>query len=170
LVNWCLETKRLHLRPFAAADVDELHDLFTLPGVRRFLWDDEIIPRERTAGVVERSTASFATKGFGLWAVSSKDSQAIVGFCGFWHFHDPPQLQLLYGLGEEHWHKGIATEMAIAMMRHGFDVLRFDRIESSTDAANEASVRVMERAGLQFWKREITNGLDTIYYAVERRD
>jgi hypothetical protein len=25
----------------------------------------------------------------------------------------------------------------------------------------------MERAGLRFWKREMTNGLDTIYYALD---
>ena len=163
-----IETARLRLRPLVAADLDELHRLFTEPGVRKYLWDDEVISRERTASVVERSTASLETDSGGLWAVSLKDAVPLVGFCGFWHFHDPPQLELLYGFGEEHWHQGFATEAAVAMIRHGFDVLRFDRIESSTDAANEASVRVMERAGLRFWKREITNGLDTIYYAVDR--
>ena len=164
------ETARLCLRPLVAADLDELHRLFTQPGVRRYLWDDEVISRERTASVVERSIALLETDGYGLWGISLKGEVPLVGFCGFWHFHDPPQLELLYGLGEEHWHRGLATEAAIAMIRHGFEVLRFDRIESSTDAANVASVRVMERAGMRFWKREITNGLDTIYYAVGRRD
>jgi len=55
------------------------------------------------------------------------------------------------------------------MIGYGFEVLGFERIEASTDALNAASVRVMERAGMRFWKREITNGLDTIYYAVDRR-
>ena len=48
-------------------------------------------------------------------------------------------------------------------------MLGFERIEASTDALNAASVGVMERAGMRFWKREITNGVDTIYYAVDRR-
>ena len=26
----------------------------------------------------------------------------------------------------------------------------------------------MERAGMTFWKRELTNGLDTIYYAITK--
>ena len=26
----------------------------------------------------------------------------------------------------------------------------------------------MERAGMSFWKREPTNGLDTVYYAISR--
>jgi RimJ/RimL family protein N-acetyltransferase len=163
-----LESERLRLRPLAAADVDDLHRLFTQPGVRRFLWDDDIIPRERTAAVVERSTALFATHGFGLWAVSFKDRAAIVGFCGFWYFHEPPLRELLYGIAPEHWNTGLATEAANAMIRYGFDVVGFARIEASTDAANTASVRVMERAGLRFRKREMTNGLDTIYYAIDR--
>jgi [ribosomal protein S5]-alanine N-acetyltransferase len=164
-----LETSRLRFRPLAAADVDDLHRLFTQPGVRRFLWDDDIIPRERTASVVERSTASFATQGFGLWAVSFKHSDELIGFCGFLHFHEPPHLELLYGMSSDHWHHGLATEAANAMIRYGFDVLGFERIEASTDAGNESSVRVMERAGLRFWKREMTNGLDTIYYCVDRK-
>jgi hypothetical protein len=28
----------------------------------------------------------------------------------------------------------------------------------------------MERAGMKFWKRETTNGLDTLYYAISRED
>ena len=163
-----IETARLRLRPLVASDLDELHRLFTEPGVRKYLWDDEVISRERTASVVERSIAALETDGYGLWVVCLKGAIPLVGFCGFWHFHDPPQLELLCGFGEGHWHKGLATEAAIAMIRHGLDVLRFDRIESSTDAANEASVRVMERAGMRFWKREMTNGLDTIYYAIDR--
>jgi ribosomal-protein-alanine N-acetyltransferase len=150
------------------ADVDDLHRLFTQPEVRKYLWDDEIIPRERTASIVERSLGSFGTHGSGLWAVSFVDSQALVGFCGFLQVHEPPQLQLLYGMAPEHWNRGLATEAAIAMIRHGFEVLGFDRIDASTDAPNTASIRVMERAGMRFWKREMTNGLDTIYYAIDR--
>jgi [ribosomal protein S5]-alanine N-acetyltransferase len=163
-----LESERLRFRPFAPGDVDDLHRLFTQPGVRRFLWDDDIIPRERTAAVVAQSAASFATHGFGLWAVSFQDSEELIGFCGFWHFHEPPRLEVLYGVAPDHWTKGLATEAARGMIRYGFDVLGFARIEASTDAANTASVRVMERAGMRFWKREMTNGLDTIYYAIDR--
>jgi [ribosomal protein S5]-alanine N-acetyltransferase len=163
-----IETERLRLRPLAVADVDDLHRLFTQPGVRKYLWDDEIIPRERTTAVVEKSVASFETHGFGLWALSLKGSAELIGFCGFFHIHEPPRLELLYGIAPDHWNKGLATEAATAMNRYGFDGLGFERIEASTDAPNAASIRVMERAGMHFWKREMTNGLDTIYYAIDR--
>ncbi len=167
--SFVIETARLRLRPFRPEDVDELHRLFVEPGVRKFLWDDEVIPKERVESVIETSVGSFETSGFGLWAASLPPEDALVGFCGFWFFHDPPKLELLYGLSEAYWNRGLAAEMARAMLGYGFERLRFERVEASTDAANVASVRVMEQAGMTFWKRECTNGLDTVYYAVTRQ-
>lgn len=163
-----IATARLRLRPFTLDDVDDLHRLWTEPGVRRYLWDDEVIPRERTKSIIETSLASFETHGFGLWAVFPQAEAALIGFCGFWFFHEPLKLELLYGIAPAYWNKGLASEIAKAMLRYGFEELKFERIEASTDAANLASSRVMARAGMNFWKRELTNGLDTVYYAISR--
>ena len=163
-----IETERLRLRPLSADDADEIHRLWAEPGVRRYLWDDEVIPPERARAVVEESVAAFESRGLGLWAVRSRGGEELIGFCGFWFFHDPPRLELLYGIAPALWNRGLATEAARAMLDYGFGQLSFERIEASTDAANAASVRVMERIGMSFWKREPTNGLDTIYYAVTR--
>ena len=164
-----IETPRLRLRPFALEALDDVHRLFVEPGVRKFLWDDEVIPKERVRSVIEASVSSFEAEGFGLWAASLPKEDALVGFCGFWFFHDPPKLELLYGLSEAYWNRGFATEMARAMLGYGFERLGFGRVEASTDAAHAASVRVMSNAGMTFWKRECTNGLDTVYYAVTRQ-
>ena len=161
-----IHTVRLRLRALTPPDLDELYRLLIQPGVRRYLLDDEIIPREQAQFFIDTSVASFDANGYGLWGATAKGHDALIGFCGFWRFHEPPRLELLYGLGDDHRGQGLATEMAVAMIRYGFDTLRFDRIEASTDAPNAASVAVMERAGMTFWKREMTNGLDTIYYAV----
>ncbi len=163
-----IETTRLRLRPFRPEDLDELHRLFVEPGVRKFLWDDEVIPKERARSVIEASVHSFEAEGFGLWAASLPKEDALIGFCGFWFFHDPPKLELLYGLSEGYWNMGLATEMARAMLGYGFERLGFGRVEASTDAAHAASLRVLQKAGMTFWKRECTNGLDTVYYAATR--
>ncbi len=163
-----IETGRLRLRPFTLDDVDDLHRLWTEPGVRQYLWDDQVIPRERVESIVESSLASFEAHGFGLWAVQPEAEQLLIGFCGFWFFHEPPKLELLYGIAPAYWNRGLATEAAKAMIKYGFETLSFERIEASTNAPNQASSRVMEKAGMSFWKREPTNGLDTIYYAISR--
>ena len=54
------------------------------------------------------------------------------------------------------------------MIRYGFEELSLERIEASTDAANLVSTSVMKAVGMSFWKRELTNGLETIYYAISR--
>ena len=163
-----LETARLTLRPFRLDDLDALHRLWTDPQVRKYLWDDEAITRERVESLVHTSLTSFDDHGFGLWAVWPREDEALIGFCGFWFFHEPPRLELLYGMSPSHWHKGLATEAARAMINYGFKELSLQRVEASTDAANVLSSKVMERAGMSFWKRETTNGLDTVYFAISR--
>ena len=139
----------------------------TSPGVRRYLWDDEVIARGQVEDIIGISETSFAQQGFGLWAILQRDRDDLIGFTGFWHFHEPTRLELLYGIGEGYWNSNFATEAAGAMLNLGFKTLAFDRIEASTDFANSASVRVMEKLGMSFWKREETDGLDTVYYAVQ---
>ena len=165
-----IETERLYLRPLTEADLDGLHQLWTEPGVRQYLWDGEVIPKERTRSIIQTSLASFEAKGFGLWSVLLRSERALIGFCGFWHFHEPPRLELLYGITASRWRQGFASEVARAMIRYGFEELSFERIEASTDAANLVSTSVMKAVGMSFWKREITNGMETIYYAITRED
>ena len=165
-----IETARLRLRPLVRSDVDDLHRLWVDPDVRKYLWDDEVISRERAEAIIEASLTSFEADGFGLWAVLPRDEDLLIGFCGFWFFHEPPKLELLYGIAPTHWKRGLATEVVRALLRYGFAELSFERIEASTDALNLASQRVMEKAGMVFEKREYRDGLDTVYYALSREE
>jgi ribosomal-protein-alanine N-acetyltransferase len=165
-----ITSTRLCFRPFSRQDIDDLHRLWNDPGVRKYLWDDEEVPRQRVQSIIENNFASFAAQGFGLWAVSLLEHDELIGFSGFWHFHDPPKLELIFGFSPAYWKQGFAGEAVKRMLHFGFHDLSFARIEGSTDAANRDSARVMERAGMKFWKRETTNGLDTLYYAISRED
>jgi [ribosomal protein S5]-alanine N-acetyltransferase len=169
-----LETERLVLRPIGPADVDPLHALWTQPGVRRWLFDDETIPRARVAEEVETSRRNFAAHGVGLWAATLRDGSVggpageLAGFCGFRHFHEPPELQLLYGVADALAGRGLAAEAARAAIRFAFEERGFARVAASADAPNVASIRVMEKAGLRCDKRVTVHGLDTVFYAVPR--
>jgi ribosomal-protein-alanine N-acetyltransferase len=164
-----IETARLQMRPLALSDLDDLHRLFTDPGVRRFLLDDQIVSREWTEAEIISSMKLFESDGHGMWAVCEKGEGALVGFCGYRFFNDPAELQLLYGIAPEYWSRGLTTEAAKAMIRYAFSELRFTRIVASADAPNLASFRVMEKAGMKFEKRVTIEGRDTIYYAIEEQ-
>jgi ribosomal-protein-alanine N-acetyltransferase len=162
-----LVTPRLRLEPIRPRDVDALHALLVDPHVRRYLCDDEIFDRDRVAGFVELSERLFEEHGAGLWAVREHgDARCLAGIAGYFWFHEG--LELLYALEPAHWGMGYATEATAASIGFGFDRLAFDRIVASTDAGNVASVDVLERVGMRLDRREVVDGLDTIFYVVER--
>jgi ribosomal-protein-alanine N-acetyltransferase len=168
VVVYEIETARLDLQPLTPAAAAALHTLWTHPEVRRFLWDDEVIPPEKTASIIATSTKLFSDNGFGLWGMRLRDGKNLIGFGGYWFFRDPPELELLYGVAAERWDHGFATEAARALVRYGFETLQFPEVRGSTDALNGASVRVLEKAGLQFDRRAATAGLDTVHYRLKR--
>jgi RimJ/RimL family protein N-acetyltransferase len=162
-----LRSARCRLRPVAPDDVARLHEIFTGPGVRRYLWDDEIIPIERTRFVVELSERMFRDERFGLWGTWLSGTPSMIGFAGLWRFRDPPDLELLYGLAESHRGRGYATEVARAVVGYCFAALDMPAVRASTDAGNAASTRVLDRLGFSFDRSATVGGIDTVFY--ERR-
>lgn len=137
-------------------------------GGARYLWDGEIIPEGQTAEILQQNAALFAEHGYGLWGVRRKDSPLLLGFGGYWHFRDPPELELVLGFRSTAWNQGLATETGAALVRHGFEALGFDEVRGSADAPNERSARLMQRLGMEFERREEVGGLDTVFYSIRR--
>jgi ribosomal-protein-alanine N-acetyltransferase len=92
-----IRSRPFYLRPLLESDLEEIYAIWTNPAVRKYLFDDVIIPIERAASEIHESTLSFEKSQYGLWAVFLQDAPEMIGFTGYRHFFDPPQLQLLYG-------------------------------------------------------------------------
>jgi RimJ/RimL family protein N-acetyltransferase len=169
-----IQSSRLLLRPFSGGDADELHDLWTSPGVRKYLWDDLIIARQTVAEIIDLSIESFDTEGFGFWRMGFNYDPRIIGFCGLRRFDYPPspkrEVEILYGVADDHWGKGLATESAGAVLSFGFEQAGLDRIYAGADPPNAASFRVMQKLGMKFSSRTSVNGLEAIYYVIELGD
>lgn len=162
--RFLFETDRCELRPVSPDDTSGLHRLWTSPGVRRFLWDDEIIPVERAAEAVSTSLELFAQHSFGLWAARLKGSKEICGFTGIWPFRDPPEFELLYGVAEPLWGQGYAVEVSQAILAYCYDTLDMSVVRASIDAPNAASARVLEKLGFTRLRRATVGGLDLIFF------
>ena len=165
-----IETARLRMRPFSLDDIDSLHRHWTDPQVRKYLWDDRVIPREQAAEVVENSMVSFAQLGFGFWVLLPKEKDELIGFGGFRLFGDPPEVEILYSIEPAYWGQGLATEASKAMLRCGFAEHGFVHIYAGADPPNAASFRVMEKCGMTFAKRTRLNNLEAIYYVISKDD
>jgi ribosomal-protein-alanine N-acetyltransferase len=154
------------MRPLIDADFAELHAILTEPGVRRFLFDDVIIPEAQTREVITRSRELHSNERAGLWGVHRLDEREVLGCVGYWYFHEPPRLELLYALTERVWGCGFATEAARRMIDYGREQLAMSTILASTDAPNIASIRVLEKLGFRLTERRKANGLDTLFFAL----
>lgn len=164
-----LETERLVLGPVRPRDHAALHALFTQPGVRRFVFDDQIITLEQATEIIKTSGELFRTQQYGLWLARPKAATADAaptGFGAFWHFRDPPELELLYGVADGQIQRGYGREIARAIVDYGFTTLGMAEVRASTDAAHAASRRVLDALGFSFERRADAGGLDTVYYAL----
>jgi RimJ/RimL family protein N-acetyltransferase len=159
-----LTTPRLTMTPLGIRDAEPVANMWTSPGVRRFQFDDEILTFDRVRSMMELNERLFATHSFGLWGAWASEPHRVIGFGGFWHFRDPPELELVYGVEDDYVGAGYATEIARAVVTYGFDVLNMPSIRTSTDAGNQASVRVLDKLGFQLVRRATVAGLDTLFY------
>lgn len=154
------------MKPFAPADVDAMHSLWTDPGVRRYLWDNRVIDREIAEEVVLASVSDWREFAIGMWTLEI--GAAIAGFCGFRRFGDPAEWELMYGVAPALWGRGVAVEATRAAIDFAFATTSWPRVWARTDPPNAASVRVMEKIGLRFHASGVENGLEIVSYVLSR--
>ncbi|MEL6840832.1 MAG: GNAT family N-acetyltransferase [Pseudomonadota bacterium] len=86
--------------------------------------------------------------GAGLWAVTLRDDDAIIGLVGPWHPPHWPEKEIGWMmLSADVEGKGIAAEAAQASLTHAFDVLGWDTAVSYIDPSNARSIRLAEKLG-----------------------
>ena len=164
-----LNTPRLLMHPVLPRDTAAMHQVWTDPQVRRFLWDDAVIPVATAAAVTSASANDFAAHRYGLWSLSIRgDAPTLAGFCGLRTAGIGPHPELLFGLLPAFWGQGLAIEAAREVLSYAFGTLRIPRIIAATDAPNERSARTLAALGMHFDRRADHQGLDTVFYSLDR--
>jgi [ribosomal protein S5]-alanine N-acetyltransferase len=161
-----LVTERLRLAPLVPNEADELHALWTEPAVRRYLWGDRILTPSHTLEVLRQSEECWHGQGWGLCSVRQIEVPRMIGFGGYWYVREPPELELVLGLGTGWWNRGFATEAGRRLIRYAFEQLRLPEVCGSTAAANVRSRRLMERLGMRFVRQESIDGRATMFYRI----
>ncbi len=143
-ISQTLETPRLRLRPLAARDE---------AACIRFFMSERA---QYTGGHTNEIQAwkSFTShlghwqaRGFGLWAVTEKPDDAIIGMVGPYFPASWPETELGWLIFDGHEGKGFAHEAALAARRHAYDALGWTSMVSYISELNTRSVRLAERLG-----------------------
>ncbi len=158
------ETERLYLREWVPDDWKRFRPLATDPRVLRYIghgtpWTDEQIQAR-----IDDWITLGRQRGWILWPVIHRDDAALIGFCGFWDGFKP-DVEIGWRLLPEYWGQGIATEAARAVMDSGFQRFGFPRLISVAQAGNKASIRIMEKLGMEFERTFLHEGFEVVCYS-----
>lgn len=142
------ETKRLQHRAFTLDDAEAFFALNSNPDIMRFTGEPMLssVDEARTAIA---SYPDFDERGYGRWASVLKETQTIIGFCGLKYLADLDAVDVGYRFLPQYWGRGLATEACIASLDFGFNTLRLEEIIGLVLPENAASIRVLEKAGMQ---------------------
>lgn len=159
-----LTTDRLileRLRPAHREDLGRMHSdarvMATLGGVRS---------AEETTRVLAECETHWEQHGFGLWAVRERAPARFAGRGGLKHTRigGRDEVEVAYGLLPQYWGQGLATELAAASVRVGFEVLQRPDLVCFTLTTNHASQRVMEKVGFRYEGNVIHADLPHVLY------
>ncbi len=145
-----LETPRLRLRWFAAADAGFVCRLLNDPDWIAHIGDRGVrTPRQAARWIESRLVSAYGRLGFGFWAVERKEDGALAGMCGLVKRDALPEVDVGYALLPAFRGRGYAGEAAAACLRYGREVLGLAEIWAIASPANAASAAVLARIGLQ---------------------
>jgi RimJ/RimL family protein N-acetyltransferase len=175
-----LQTERIRLVPLSDEHLEHEVELDSDPEVMRYLG------RARTRAEVEvmhgrRLAAAKRVAGLGFWAGFVEGA-----FVGWWILEPPEradqgpiegQAELGYRILRRHWRKGLASEGARELIRHGFEDLGLTRIFAETMAVNAGSRATMAAIGMQYvrtfhpgWEEPLPGTeLGEVEYAISRQ-
>jgi ribosomal-protein-alanine N-acetyltransferase len=161
-----IETERLQLRLFQPDDLDDLSLIFGDPDVVRYLGSGQPAQREETETALMSIIRHWEAYGFGRWAAICKQTRKLIGYCGLRNFQGTAEL--VYLLSKQYWGMGLATEMARASVKFGFEEKKFERIIAMAKLANVASQRVMNKIGMTFQTNAQIFNMEVALYSLNR--
>ena len=162
-----LATERLVLRRMMAYDAPALHAMLSDAETMRY-WST---PPHATLAESE------AWVGDGVAAMERGDAvdfavlegEHIIGRVAFWMGNE-----IGFLFSREIWGQGYAQEALSAVLRYGFERLRFASVRADVDPDNARSLRLLERLGFKrtgFAERTFRIGeewVDSVYLTLER--
>lgn len=169
-----IETERLILRKMDNGDYSALckilQDEDVMYAYEHAFSDDEVDEW------LKKQLVRYETDGMGLWAVVLKENGEVIGQCGLtkqlWWGENVVEVGYLFR--KDFWHKGYATEAAVACKDYAFNRLGEKRVYSIIRDLNLPSRRVALRNGMKVCGVQVKHyyGIDMphLIYCVSNED
>jgi RimJ/RimL family protein N-acetyltransferase len=145
-----IETRRLVLRPFREADLDEFVAYRNDPDLARFQSWDGISPQAAMAFLRANSVRCLGTPG--QWqqiAIALGPGERLIGDIGLFLREDGRGAELGFTLAGGHQGRGFAAEAVTGLADALFGQSHLESLEAVTDTRNLRAMALLERLGFQ---------------------
>ncbi|MFT6658264.1 MAG: RimJ/RimL family protein N-acetyltransferase [Maritalea sp.] len=153
--NYHLETKRLFVRPFIAADAKRIVEIFSDSRVSKWVDNSTAMSDEQARRWVAASFASIQKHGTCAGAIIEKSTKRMIGWGGIVHPQGTSP-EIIYGLEFCAWGNGYGREIATKIVDDGLSIRQFTRLRATVDPENAASIKILKSLGFEL----ISSGLD----------
>ncbi|MFE6129790.1 GNAT family N-acetyltransferase [Streptomyces sp. NPDC056437] len=146
-MNPTLRTERLVLEPYTPEDEEDFVALFQDTKVSQWMGDGPAPEAADRALFGRIFTKVYAQGLFDVWAV--RRDGLLVGHAEIKPTEAVGGHEIIYALAPTAWGSGLGTELAEALVAHGFNTLGLDEVFATVAAANEASLTLLARIGFE---------------------
>ncbi|CAI0948034.1 Uncharacterised protein [Serratia entomophila] len=166
---------RLLMRPPVAADFERYYAIYSNPETQRFNPAGPLTDREQARRFFNERAGRWQSHGFDSWALALRERpEQVIGFGGLSRVPLGAQrsINLGYRFDTGVWGMGLATEMALAALKFGFEGLELDEISAVVRENHQASRRVLEKAGLRLVDTldDVPGAAPSLIYTLPRSD
>jgi ribosomal-protein-alanine N-acetyltransferase len=151
------ETKRLFVRHWQQADLQNLHDLYSDTAIMEYI--RPVLTLEETTQIFNAQIDQYnIDKYLGRYVIVEKKSNSFAGIFLLRKPVDRVGVEIGYAFRKQDWGKGFATEIVKAAVRYIFTSTNFSSIHAYTDRRNINSKKVLEKSGLTYLENIIEDG------------
>jgi RimJ/RimL family protein N-acetyltransferase len=167
-----LTTARLVLRPFVDTDFAALRAIESDPEILRFRSRPVISPAMTRERLQEYVAARYdPARARFPFAITLRADGTLIGDCGLTLLaNEPGGAFLWYSVNRQYWGNGYATEAAATVINFGLAILRLSDIEARCHWDNRASVRVLEKIGMQRVPPGQSAPADHVEFSIRRKE
>ncbi len=151
-VPWDIaETPRTTIREFSMEDLDDLVELYQLPGMTDYMEPLFEYEEERK---YEENYIEYIYKlyGFGMWLIHDKTTGKLIGRAGIEVRETcdrENQAELGFCIASTHWRQGLAYEVCQKVIQIAKDDFGLDSLIARCDPENKASRMLLKKLGFE---------------------
>lgn len=151
--SYLFTTSRLGFRIWQGFDLDDFTAINADPEVMRYF--QKPLSREETQAMMDRMQRMYEEKGYCYFAVDLLETKELIGTIGLgWKTFEAdftPCVDIGWRIGKKFWNQGLASEGALACLSFA-QQNQIKEVLSMAFVGNTASIQVMKKIGMSFWK------------------